>query len=160
MLHDREAHPGEPPDPGQRRPLLRGACVGEFFPPPVTALLLWTNGVGDERGRQQLRSAVPFPQLRRSQMSQFSSHLSRVLASAVVTAAAVGGNAAIAGCCAAGKCTPRQASARCGACSAKCGSAKAVKAKAASKSRCGAKCGAKCATAKCGAKSGGCSAAK
>jgi len=89
-------------------------------------------------------------------MSTLSSILTRTLASAVVTTAALSGSAIAAGC-GGGACTPKRTAAKsggCGAkgCGAKCGAcgAKAAKAKA----KCGAKCGA------CKAGSGAACAAK
>lgn len=91
-------------------------------------------------------------------MSNLSSHLTKALASAVVTAAALSGNV-MAATCAGAKCGPKTTAtkSKCGACGAKpvaC-SASGVKhkTKAKAKAKCGAKCGAakpKC-SAKCGA---------
>lgn len=83
-------------------------------------------------------------------MNQLSSLLSRPLATAVVTAAALGGNAMAATC--APKCAPRKTAAACGACKASGPKAKVKKAKCgACKAKCGAckaKCGAACAAKK------------
>ena len=87
-------------------------------------------------------------------MSNLSFNLSKALASAVVTAAALtGGNNAIAAGCAGAKCGPaKSVTAKCGACKAKCGACKAGAHKAKHKlvHKAKAKCGAKC-SAKCGA---------
>lgn len=96
-------------------------------------------------------------------MSRLSSILTRTLASAVVTTAALAGNAIAAGC--GGACAPKRTAAKSGACGAKgcgakCGTcnAKAAKVKAKAKATCGAKCGAKCGACKAG--SGAACAAK
>lgn len=75
-------------------------------------------------------------------MATLSSTLTRTLASAVVTAAALGGCSMM---CGARKCAGGTTMQKCGACKAKCGACKA---------KCGA-CKAKCGAckAKCGAKS-------
>lgn len=72
-------------------------------------------------------------------MNNLSQQLSRAVASAVITAAALGGNA-YAATCSGAKCNPKQtAAAGCGACKAS-----GSKAKTSKKAACGAKCGAKC----------------
>lgn len=84
-------------------------------------------------------------------MTRLSTVLAKAAASAVVTAAALGGNA-IAGTCTA-KCGAKQTAAACGACKAKCGACKASS-KGAKKAKAAAKCGA------CKAKCGACGAKK
>lgn len=81
-------------------------------------------------------------------MSNLSSTLGKVLASAVVTAAAMGGNV-IAATCAGAKCGPKQSATKCGACKAS-----GDKTKATTKAKAKAKCGA------CKAKCGACAAKK
>lgn len=94
-------------------------------------------------------------------MNHLSSRIAKTLASAVVTAAALSGNAMAAGCAGA-KCGPKQSMAKCGACKAKCGACKpkcaSSKAHAAKAKKHKSKCGA--CKAKCGAQSGGCAAVK
>ena len=79
-----------------------------------------------------------------------SSLLNKSLATAVVTAAALGGNAMAATCAA--KCAPKQTAAACGACKAGAHKTKAKAKAKAKKAKCGA-CKAKCGAckAKCGA---------
>lgn len=89
-------------------------------------------------------------------MSTLSSILTRTLASAVVTTAALSGNAIAAGC-GGGGCAPKRTAAKSGGCGARnckaaCGAcgAKAGKGKAKGGARCGAKCGAKCGASNAG----------
>lgn len=76
-------------------------------------------------------------------MNQLSATLTRTLASAVVTAAALSGCAMACRACTGRKCGAQAVMQKCGACKAKCGACKA---------KCGA-CKAKCGAckAKCGA---------
>lgn len=74
-------------------------------------------------------------------MNNLSHQLSRALASAVITAAALGGNA-FAATCAGAKCSPKQAAAGCRACKAGGPKAKAKKMAACGAAKCAAKCGA------------------
>lgn len=78
------------------------------------------------RGRLQ-RQEVIDPTLKETPMKSLSSTLTRTLASAVITAAALGGCAMMCGARKCGGCTAMK---KCGAGMAKCGA-------------CGAKCGAK-----------------
>lgn len=78
----------------------------------------------------------------RNSMNNLSHQLSRALASAVITAAAIGGNA-FAATCAGAKCSPKQAAAAgCRACKAGGPKAKAKKMAACGAAKCAAKCGA------------------
>lgn len=86
-------------------------------------------------------------------MSMLSSHLSKALATAVVTAAALGGNA-MAATCAGAKCGPKKVATKCGACGAKVAACGASGVKAGTKAKAKAKCGA------CKAKCGACGAKK
>lgn len=75
-------------------------------------------------------------------MSNLSNQLSRAVASAVITAAALGGNA-FAATCNAAKCSPKQAAAAgCNACKASGPKMKAKKKAACGAAKCAAKCGA------------------
>jgi hypothetical protein len=76
-------------------------------------------------------------------MSKLSSHLTKALAAAVVTASALGGNV-MAATCAGAKCGPKKMAAKCGACGAKGAAcaASGARHKMKAKTKCGA-CSAK-----------------
>jgi len=94
-------------------------------------------------------------------MNDLSSILSKTVATAIVTAAALSGNVMAAGCAGAA-CGAKQNMSKCGACKAKCGACKpkcaASNAHIMKKKKSHAKCGA--CKAKCGAQADNCSATK